>query len=131
MFLDSPTRAGTIVVLLSLMLVTVGRVGAQSLSPLVSGWEQFFRVESQSVSREGRSVVSGTVWSTAPWSSRRIQLLVEALDGNGQVVNQRVAWLGVDLTAGTHAFFDVPMPAAASYRVSVFAFDSARGAAGN
>lgn len=62
---------------------------------------------------------------------RRIQLLVEAVDGNGQVFNQRVTWLGVDLTAGTHAFFDVPMPVAASYRVSVFAFDSPRGASGN
>lgn len=117
--------------IVALMLVTAGGVGAQSLSPLVVGWEQFFRVESRSVSREGRSVVSGTIWNTAPWSTRRIQLLVEAVDVNGKIVNQRVAWLGVDLTAGTHASFDVPMPAAASYRVSVFAFDSARGAAGN
>lgn len=116
---------------LALMLMTGGALGAQSLSPLVTGWEQFFRVESQSVTRDGRAAVSGTVWNTAPWSTRRIQLLVEALDGDGRVVNQRVAWLGVDLTAGTHASFEVPMPVAASYRVSVFAFDSARGAAGN
>lgn len=117
--------------IVALVLVTAGAVGAQSLSPLVTDWAQFFRVESESVSRGGRSVVSGRVWNTAPWSTRRIQLLVEAVDGNGQVVNQRVAWLGVDLTAGTHASFDVPMPTAVSYRVSVFAFDSARGAAGN
>jgi hypothetical protein len=120
-------RARTILVLLSLMLATASAAGAQTLHPLVIDWEQFFRVESQSVSRDGRSVVTGTVWNTSQWGAKRIQLLVEAVDGNGQVVNQRVIWLGIDLVAGSHASFEAPMPAAASFRVSVFAFDSGRG----
>ena len=115
------------VAVLALMMVTVSAVGAQSLRPLVVDWELYFRVEAQPANRGGRSIVTGTIWNTTTWSTKKIQLLVEALDGNGQVVNQQVAWLGVDLAAGTHASFDVPMPAAASYRVSVFAFDSGRG----
>ena len=120
-------RARTTIALLSLMLATASTAGAQSLSPLVVDWAQYFRVESQSLSRAGRSVVTGTVWNTSTWGAKRIQLLVEALDGNGQVVNQHVIWLGIDLAAGTHAAFETPMPASASYRVSVFAFDSGRG----
>jgi hypothetical protein len=112
---------------LSLIVGTLSAAGAQSLSPLVVDWAQYFRVESRSVSRGGRSMVAGTVWNTSTWGAKRIQLLVDALDGNGQVVKQQVIWLGVDLAAGTHADFEVPMPASASYRVSVFAFDSGRG----
>jgi hypothetical protein len=119
--------ARTIVVLLALVMATMSGAVAQPLSPLVVDWEQYFRVESRAASRDGRSVVSGTLWNTAPWGAKRIQLLVEALDGNGQPVNQRVVWLGVDLTAGSHAYFEVPVPAAASYRVRVFAFESGRG----
>jgi hypothetical protein len=117
----------TAFVLLSLSVGTLSAAGAQSLSPLVVDWAQYFRVESQSVSRGGRFVVTGTVWNTSTWGAKRIQLLVDALDGNGRVVNQQVIWLGVDLAAGTHADFEVPMPPSASYRVSVFAFDSGRG----
>lgn len=113
--------------LLSLIVGTLSVAGAQTLSPLVVDWAQYFRVESQPVSRDGRSIVTGTVWNTALWDAKRIQLLVEALDGDGRAVNQQVIWLGVNLAAGTHADFEAPMPAAASYRVSVFAFDSGRG----
>ena len=124
----SPMRhARTTVVLLSRMLVTPSAVGAQALRPLVIDWEQYFRVESRPVSREGRSMATGIVWNTATWNAKRIQLLVEAVDGNGQAVKQQVIWLGVDLAAGTHASFEGPMPASASYRVSIFAFDSGRG----
>lgn len=117
----------TTAVVFSLLISTVSGVPAQPLRPLVVDWEQYFRVESQPVSRDGRSVVTGTLWNTTTWGAKRIQLLVEALDASDQAVNQRVVWLGVDLTAGSHAYFEVPMPPSASYRVSVFAFDSGRG----
>jgi hypothetical protein len=117
----------TTIVVFSLLISTASAVAAQPLRPLVVDWDQYFRVESQPVSRDGRSVVTGTLWNTTTWGAKRIQLLVEALDGNGQAVDQRVVWLGVDLTAGSHAYFEVPMPPSASYRVSVFAFDSGRG----
>ena len=100
---------------------------AQTLQPLVVDWEQYFRIESDTSTRAGRSVVRGTVWNTATWSAKRIQLLVDAVDGQGRVTDQRVVWLGIDLGGGAHAFFEVPMPSSASYRVRVYAFDSGRG----
>jgi hypothetical protein len=113
-------------IVLAMLLLAASVDAAAPLSPLVIGWEQWFRVDSQSTRQNGGSMVSGEVWNTSDWGARRIQLLVEGLDPSGQPVSQRVVWLGVDLAAGTHAFFEVPMPGASSYRVSVFAFDQSR-----
>jgi hypothetical protein len=109
------------------MLGTAGGWAAEPLVPLVVDWEQYFRVDAASATRDGRAIVSGTVWNISDYSAKRIQLLVEGLDVAGQPVAQRVVWLGMDLRSGTHAIFEVPMAPAASYRVSVFAFDSSRG----
>lgn len=103
------------------MLVTVAAGTAQGLSPLVADWDQFFTIQSQSGTRGGRSM--GIVWNRSNWSANRIQLLVEALDPAGQAIDQRVVWLGSDLAAGAYAYFDAPMPASASFRVRVFAFN--------
>jgi hypothetical protein len=117
----------TLAVVLAVVGATWPCAAAQPLAPLVVDWEQYFRIEVRPVSQGTKTVVSGIVWNTATWSTKRIQLLVDSLDGAGEPVDQRVVWLGVDLAAGTHASFDVPVPPAASYRVRVFAFDSGRG----
>lgn len=111
------------IIILALMLVTGGAGAAQPLAPLITEWDQYFSVHSRPVMRDGRSVGSGTIWNVSGWGARRIQLLVEALDDNGQAVNQRVIWLGVDLPAGAHAFFEAPLVSSGSYRVRVFAFN--------
>jgi hypothetical protein len=56
-------------------------------------------------------------------------LLVDGLDAEGTVVEQRLVWLlPPDLTAGTRQYFLVPMrPAATRYRVSVYSFDGDKG----
>ena len=116
-----------VVVVLTLLATTLSATAAPPLQSLAVDWPQYFRIESESSARDGRTVVKGNVWNTANWSTKRIQLLLDALDASGQVVNQRVVWLGIDLAPGTHAAFEVPMPASSGYRVSVFAFDSGRG----
>ena len=112
---------GMTVALASLVLLTFGAGAAQPVSPLVTDWDRFFTVQSSPVTVGGRSVA--TIWNTSGWGASRIQLLVEALDAGGQPVSQRVIWLGTDLPAGTRTHFEAPVPAAASYRVRVFAFD--------
>src|SRR5262249_31087055 len=119
------------VVFVALVATTMSAAAAPPLQPLVVDWQQYFRIDSESAVRDGRAILRGTVWNTAPWPTKRIQLLVEAVDAGGQVTNQRVVWLGVDLAPGTHATFEAPMPLSPGYRVSVFAFDSARGGAGS
>jgi hypothetical protein len=93
---------------------------AQPVSPLIANWDQFFTVQSES---EGGGRSLSTISNTSGYGASRIQLLVEALDAGGQPVSQRVVWLGTDLPAGTRTYFETPVPAAASYRVRVFAFD--------
>jgi hypothetical protein len=114
-------------VALTLLAMPAGVWAAERLYPLVSDWQDYFRVESQTTTRDGKGVVTGTVWNTTNWGAKRIQLLVEGVDVSGTPTSQRVVWLGVDLPAGQHGYFEVPMPAAPAYRVSVFAFDSRRG----
>jgi hypothetical protein len=54
----------------------------------------------------------------------RVQLLVDALDESGQIVGQRVTWLGRTLGPFDSSYFEAPVPRKApTYRVSVFAFD--------
>ena len=117
----------TVVVAIALLSMAVSVPAGELLYPLVSDWEQYFRIESQVSTRDGKSVVSGTVWNTTNWAAKRIQLLVDGLDASGTPVSQRVVWLGIDLPAGAHGYFEVPVPISPSYRVTVFAFDSRRG----
>jgi len=93
-------------------------------APLVWGWEQFFKVTWEPMERKGRPYVAGYVLNDWGFPATRIQLLVDGLDSSGPVVSQTVSWLGQSITPGSRVYFEVPAPQpAASYRVSVFAFD--------
>jgi hypothetical protein len=96
---------------------------AQVLQPLMVDWASYFTIDWQ----KDHGLVRGTVSNPTGWGARRIQLLVEGLDATGQIVNQRVVWLGVDLAPASHASFEVRMvPASDRYQVRVFAFDTSR-----
>jgi hypothetical protein len=97
------------------------------LSTLMVTWPNYFRIESETAQARGRTIVRGTVYNTSNHWMKDIQLLIDGLDASGAVVNQRVAWLGTDLTGGAHVYFESLTPGpAASYRVSIFAFDKKR-----
>jgi hypothetical protein len=105
-------------------LATVEGVAGQALAPLVIGWERFFTLTWEGWQDRGQPMVGGYIKNEAGFPARRVQLLVEALDASGRVTGQRVGWLGSDLTPGMRAYFEAPAPApAATYRVSVFAYD--------
>jgi hypothetical protein len=112
-----------IAVVVAVVLLTVSAGAAQPLVPLIAEWDRYFTVRTGTAGRDGRSTGGATVWNTSDWGAQRIQLLVESLDGSGQTVAQRVVWLGSDLPPGAHAYVAAPMPASASYRVRVFAFN--------
>ena len=97
---------------------------AAPYAPLVQGWEQFFKVTWEPLERKGRPYVGGYVSNDWGFTATRVQLLVDGLDSSGRVVSQTVTWLGQSITPGTRVYFEVQAPQpAASYRVSVFAFD--------
>jgi hypothetical protein len=120
-----PTRlARSVGFSLLIALATVSGATAQTLTPLVLGWERYFTLTWEAGQHRGQPGVHGYIKNESGFPTRRIQLLVEAVDASGRVTGQRVSWLGSDLTSGMRGYFEAPAPPpAATYRVSVFAFD--------
>jgi hypothetical protein len=117
---------------LALLAIAPGRPAtAQSLEPLDLDWEQIFRLTWEVTERRGRPRLLGRIENVSDWGTRRIQLLVERLDPSGRATAQTTAWVPIDLRAGEHTFFDVPVDErAATYRVRVYSFDRRFGGGG-
>jgi hypothetical protein len=115
----------TLAVLLLVSLVLVAEATpAAPLQPLVVGWEQFFKLTWEVGERRGKPVVTGRIYNNWNFAAANMRLLVDELDAGGQVIDQRVGWLGFTLTPGTTAPFEIPVAhATPNHRVSVFAFD--------
>ena len=94
------------------------------LQPLVVGWERYFKLEWQSEDRSGHPVVYGKIFNNGGFSAKRVRLLTEGLDPHGNVQEQKLTWLGFEVTPGTTAPFEVSLnQPAPTYRVAVFAYD--------
>lgn len=97
---------------------------AGPLTPFVVGWERYFKLTWTVDTRKGQPVVTGRIFNDWGFPAANVRLLVDELDASGQIVDQRVAWLGFTLTPGTTAPFEIPVAhPTPNYRVSVFAFD--------
>jgi hypothetical protein len=120
-------RAIAALLVLVLALSAAPLASATSLTPLIVGWERFFKLEWHAPAGNGHPI-TGYILNDWGFPATRIQLLVEGLAQDGQVLNQRVEWLGTLLTPGMRAYFEVPAPGPApTYRVRVFAFDWLQG----
>jgi hypothetical protein len=69
-------------------------VAAQPLTPHFPGWERYFTVSSEPFERRGQPYLRGYIVSSYGVAATRVQLLVDSLDSSGQIVAQRVEWLG-------------------------------------
>ena len=108
-----------------LLLLAVGGCGfsSQPVEPLVTGSQQFFSLEWQASPRGNQRIVQGYIKNNWGLAAANMRLLVEALEPPDRLVSQRIIWLGGQLTPGTRAYFETPMPPAPTYRVRVFAYD--------
>jgi hypothetical protein len=94
------------------------------LTTLVSGWEQFFKIDWKVDTSKGRPIVWGYVSNESGMTAAKMRLLAEGLDQSGGILFQELAWVPFTLTPGTRSYFEVPLPREApTYRVSVFSFD--------
>src|SRR6266705_2840715 len=75
--------------------------------------DHYFRLE---WSKTGRKV-DGYVYNASNRHAASMRLLVEGVDGSGNVVNKTMTWV-LDVPPNNRAFFEVSAPDAASYRVS-------------
>jgi len=104
-------------------LAVAPAIGANELQPLVVGWERILALKWQPGQYRGQPVVEGYVENVSPYDLTAIRILVENLDGAGQVTAQRVAWVPGELRGGGHLFFQVPAAVAPAYRVRIFSYD--------
>jgi hypothetical protein len=108
---------------LTLLVVGSGVAAAAELQPHMAGWERMFTVSWAPGQYRGQPVVEGYVTNVSPYELWQIRLLVESLDGAGQVTNQTVAWIPGDVGGGGRLFFQVPAAPASAYRVRVYSYD--------
>ncbi len=93
------------------------------LTPLVIGWERYFKLEWQADTRNGRPVVAGYILNDGDFAAIHIRLLVDSIGPGGELLGQQLVFVDA-LTPGTRAYFEAPpTPPAPAYRVRVFSFE--------
>lgn len=116
-------RTLTMLGLATLVLGAALPGAAAELEPLMAGWERVFSVDWQPGQYRGKPSVEGYVSNNSPYHTNNIRIIIDSLDGGGQVINQQIAWVPGDLLGGSRLFFQVPTQPAPSYRVRVFSYD--------
>jgi hypothetical protein len=110
------------VVVATLLLMAPATVSAQSYA--IQGIERYFRVESSTTQGRRGPVVSGYIYNTHGHTADRVQYVVEAVDGAGQVTASTISYVVGTVPPGGRAYFEVAAPrAAGTYRVRVLSFD--------
>lgn len=118
-----PNRRWVLAVAVVACLVPAAAL-AQSLTPLVLGWERFFTITAETVQKGGKARVQGYILNEAGFKATRMRILVDGLDAQGQIVGQSVEWIASPGPGPSgRVYFDVPAPAGTRHRVSVFAYD--------
>jgi hypothetical protein len=115
---------GTSTAVLAALLIYVG-AGAAIAQVQARSVDGDLRVEwTGSEDRRGRPVVSGYVYNQRAGSyAVSVRLLVEALDGSGQVVGSTTGYILGDVPPSNRSYFEIKAPAkAASYRVTIASF---------
>jgi len=94
--------------------------------------ERYFRIEAESgQGRGGRPVLRGYIYNNYAAAATQIQLLVENLDGSGQVVGRSLVRADGVVPAFGRLYFDTPYTAGgSSYRASVYYYEWLKGGGG-
>jgi hypothetical protein len=117
-------------------LTTAACVGTGATPPLsmkettlMSGWEQHFSIEwAADPGRNGAQRVSGYVYNRNGEYALDLRVLAQAVDASGAVIGQRIAFVPGGVGGSGRAYFEVPnLPAASTYRVSVWDYTWAQG----
>ncbi len=107
---------------------TGGTAPSTTVTTLMQGWESRLSLDWEVTGQD----ITGYVNSKHGSPIVNVQLLAQGLDANGNLVGQKVEWLGSMVPALQRTYFRISnMPPAARYRVSVWTFDTLESAGGN
>lgn len=114
-------RRGCLAVTIAVLLGSAGAASAQIFAP--ESLDRYFRLEWQAT-RDGKGPsIEGYVYNQGAQHAERMLLVIERLDGAGNVVGSSTVWVLGLVPMGNRAYFRASVPEAASYRVRVLSFD--------
>jgi hypothetical protein len=121
-----------VALLAAVAAVTVAVPGAgRAQGTIPSDVDRYFTLIWEGAERRGRPIVRGYIVNNYGLTAADVRLRVESLDAGGKVVATTTGYVSREITPGSRAYFEVPMPARApSYRVSVVSCDWRFGASG-
>src|SRR5437879_4086032 len=105
-------------------LATLG-LGGTRAAALSATPASELRVEWETITRGGRTVVRGYVHNQHQMRAENVRLLIEGLDAGARPVTTRVAYVFGTIPYRDRAYFEATVPAAGAYRVSIESFDRA------
>lgn len=112
------------VAILLLAVLLLGSVSAGAQNWAIQGADSHFRVEASPGQGRRGPVVSGYVYNLNGMTADRVWLVVEALDGAGQVTASSRALVVGTIPNGGRSYFEAPAPAGGStYRVRVTSYE--------
>ena len=86
--------------------------------------DQYFRVEwSTTTGRDGRPRLTGYVYNDYEEPAMNVELRIHELDSTGREVTALLEPVDETVPAKGRAYFDLPVPDSASYRVDVVSFE--------
>lgn len=102
---------------------------SSTATTLTYGWENHFSIEWAALQgRNGTQRVTGYVYNWKGEYALDLRVMAQAVDAAGTVVGQRIAFVPGGVGGLGRAYFEVPsLPAASTYRVSVWDYTWAQG----
>lgn len=85
--------------------------------------DHYFSLEWKSATTARGAVVEGFVHNRSGLIADRMRLTIDQLDASGKVIGTTTTWVMGTVPANNRAWFQAPVPAAASYRVEILSFD--------
>jgi len=104
-----------------------GVLPSDSVTTAIQGWEHWFRLDWAAQAKPAGSEIDGYIYNNYGASASNVQILAQGLDGAGNVVSQKIAWVQGTVPGFNRAYFRVAGLAPTDrYRVSVWAFEFVR-----
>jgi len=103
---------------------SAGMTPSASVTTVMQGWEHYLRLDWAAQPQPRGQTIDGYIYNKHGQAMGNVQLLAQALDANGSVVGQKLAWVPGAIPPLERSYFWIPaLPAAQQYRVSVWSFD--------
>ena len=108
-------------VLLAPLLLASTALAGPNYAP--GSLDHYFSLEWKPTTTARGSMVEGFVYNRSGLIADRMRLTIDQLDASGKVVGTTTTWVMGTVPSNNRAWFQAPVPAAASYRVEILSFD--------